>query len=336
MSPDLLPLDEVQRRLRVVGQSYAGIHPIEVHRIIGSVDRSLDFDRCFTPRLHGSAERMASLRAGFPSGDLPPIEAYEVGGAYFVADGHHRVALAMQRGADYIDAEVTRLETNYEIGPGHRRLPADPHGAAADPAARERPGRGSARRGHRVLATRWLPGAARADQGTRLRPRPPSWCVADTRGGRGRLVRPRLPAGGRRGPPRGPVRGLHLHDRRRPVPVGLPASTRTPGGLPRDRLRGRCPRGRRGQDQRPRSPPVPAREEHPAASSYPVGATSDQLVRTGMQAVGPRTHASRSELSGNSARISTGTPRGRMRHSRPTPQVLAGKASRNIPVAGSG
>ena len=60
---------------------------------------------------------MASLRAGFPSGDLPPIEAYEVGGAYFVADGHHRVALAMQRGADYIDAEVTRLETNYEIGP---------------------------------------------------------------------------------------------------------------------------------------------------------------------------------------------------------------------------
>src|SRR3954471_4475278 len=117
MSSNLLPLDEVQRRLRVVGQSYAGIRPIEVHRIIGSVDRSLDFDRCFTPRLDGSAQRMASLRAGFPSGDLPPIEAYEVGGAYFVADGHHRVALAKERGADYIDAELTRLETNFEIGP---------------------------------------------------------------------------------------------------------------------------------------------------------------------------------------------------------------------------
>jgi hypothetical protein len=117
MSPDLLPLDEVQRRLRVVGQSYAGIRPIEVSRIIGSVDRSLDFDRCFTPRLPGSAQRMASLRAGFPHGDLPPIEAYEVGGAYFVADGHHRVALAMQRGADFIDAELTHLETNFEIGP---------------------------------------------------------------------------------------------------------------------------------------------------------------------------------------------------------------------------
>jgi len=48
---------------------------------------------------------------------MPAIEAYEVGGVFFVSDGHHRVALARERGADYIDAEVTRLETNYEIGP---------------------------------------------------------------------------------------------------------------------------------------------------------------------------------------------------------------------------
>ena len=66
MSPDLLPLDEVQRRLRVVGQSYAGIHPIEVHRIIGSVDRSLDFDRCFT----ASPARLRRAD-GQPAGRLP-------------------------------------------------------------------------------------------------------------------------------------------------------------------------------------------------------------------------------------------------------------------------
>jgi hypothetical protein len=40
-----------------------------------------------------------------------------VGGTYFVSDGHHRVALALDRSADFIDAEVTRLETNYAIGP---------------------------------------------------------------------------------------------------------------------------------------------------------------------------------------------------------------------------
>jgi hypothetical protein len=114
---DLLPLDEVQRRLRIVGQSYGGVHPIEVARIVGSLDRSDDFDRNFRPRKSFSSQRLASLRAAFPEGDVPPIEAYEVGGAYFVSDGHHRVALALERSAVYIDAEITRLETNFEIGP---------------------------------------------------------------------------------------------------------------------------------------------------------------------------------------------------------------------------
>ena len=114
---DLLALDEVQRRLRIVGQSYAGVRPIEVSRVIGSLDRSDDFDRNFRPRRGFSAQRLASLRSAFPEGDVPPIEAYEVGGAYFVSDGHHRVALALERSAEYIDAEITRLETNFEIGP---------------------------------------------------------------------------------------------------------------------------------------------------------------------------------------------------------------------------
>jgi transketolase C-terminal domain/subunit len=46
---------------------------------------------------------------------MPPIEAYEVGGAYFVSDGHHRVALALEQSWEYIDAEVTRIETNVRI-----------------------------------------------------------------------------------------------------------------------------------------------------------------------------------------------------------------------------
>jgi hypothetical protein len=114
---ELLPLDEVQRRLRIVGQSYNGVRPIEVGRVVGSLDRSGDFDRNFRPRRNASMQRMASLRSAFPDGDMPPIEAYEVGGAFFVADGHHRVALALEREAAFIDAEITRLETNFEIGP---------------------------------------------------------------------------------------------------------------------------------------------------------------------------------------------------------------------------
>jgi len=48
---------------------------------------------------------------------MPAIEVFEVGGAYFIEDGHHRVALARERRAKFIDAEVTRLQTSYAVGP---------------------------------------------------------------------------------------------------------------------------------------------------------------------------------------------------------------------------
>jgi hypothetical protein len=94
----LLPLDEVQRRLKIVGQSYVGVRPVSLERIVGSVDRSADFGRDFKLRRSLSRSRLAALRAAFPDGDMPAIEVYELGGLYFVADGHHRVALAHQRG----------------------------------------------------------------------------------------------------------------------------------------------------------------------------------------------------------------------------------------------
>ena len=113
----LIPFDEASRRLRVSGQSYLGVREIRVDRIVGSVDRSADFDRDFRPQRGLSRRRLASLRSAFRETGMPPIEVFEVGGAYFVEDGHHRVALAREQRADFIDAEVTRLQTNYEIGP---------------------------------------------------------------------------------------------------------------------------------------------------------------------------------------------------------------------------
>jgi hypothetical protein len=113
---DLLPLDEASRRLRITGRSYLGMREIPVERVIGSVGRAQDFDRAFRPGLGVSQGRLAGLRAAFPDGDVPAITVFEVGGAYFVEDGHHRVALARERGARYIDAQVTVLRTNYEVG----------------------------------------------------------------------------------------------------------------------------------------------------------------------------------------------------------------------------
>jgi hypothetical protein len=116
-SDSLLPLAEVTERLRVTGHSYVGLRSIPLDKIIGSVDRACEFDRDFRPQRRDSEARMRALQAAFPTGDFPPISVFEVGGAYFISDGHHRVALAHQRGQVGIDAEVVRLATNYRLTP---------------------------------------------------------------------------------------------------------------------------------------------------------------------------------------------------------------------------
>jgi hypothetical protein len=113
----LLPLGEVTERLRLTGRAYVGVRSIPLAKIIGSVDRACEFDREFHPRRRDSEARMRALEAAFPRGDFPAISVFEVGGAYFVSDGHHRVALAHQRGQEFIEAEIVRLATNYRLPP---------------------------------------------------------------------------------------------------------------------------------------------------------------------------------------------------------------------------
>jgi hypothetical protein len=98
-----------------MSQTYVGLRQIPVDRIVGSLDRSVDFNRNFRPRTTELADRLEKLRRAFPDGNFPAISVYEVGGAYFVIDGHHRVALSRQLGMIYLDAEVVRLDTEYEI-----------------------------------------------------------------------------------------------------------------------------------------------------------------------------------------------------------------------------
>ena len=54
---------------------------------------------------------MAALRRAFRNQEFPPIDVYDIDGAYYVTDGHHRLALAHERGMLDIDAEVIRIDT---------------------------------------------------------------------------------------------------------------------------------------------------------------------------------------------------------------------------------
>jgi ParB-like nuclease domain len=112
---ELLPLDEVQRRLRPVGRRYVGMRSIPVANVVGTDSRGSDFDRGFLPRRRDIGPRWQSVEGAFPEGDFPPIVVYRVGDAYFVIDGHHRVAIARQRRMETIDAEVTELKADWHL-----------------------------------------------------------------------------------------------------------------------------------------------------------------------------------------------------------------------------
>ena len=103
----LLSWREVCDKLGVRGQIYRGMQTIPVDRIIGSVGRYLDFDRAFLPTQGVTADRWRSIaRAHYDDVSLPPVKLYKIGDAFFVLDGNHRVSVARERGAAFVDAEV--------------------------------------------------------------------------------------------------------------------------------------------------------------------------------------------------------------------------------------
>jgi hypothetical protein len=77
---------------------------------VGSVGRYDDFTRSFLPRRDSDAGRWARVKAAtLDLTGLPPIEVYQIGQAYFVLDGNHRVSVARQLGAPTIQAYVTEV-----------------------------------------------------------------------------------------------------------------------------------------------------------------------------------------------------------------------------------
>lgn len=108
----IVPFDEVVAALGRVGERSLGLRTIDLDTIVGTVDRSREFDRRFRPtstRARGRFERIAAAERRGQA--MPPIDVYRVGAAHFVRDGHHRVAVARARRRSTIDARVTEIVT---------------------------------------------------------------------------------------------------------------------------------------------------------------------------------------------------------------------------------
>ena len=111
----ILPFEEVVEALGRRGERRLGLQTIDLDSIVGTVDRSREFDRAFRPtsgRVRPRWERIAeATRKGKA---MPPIDVYRIGELHFVKDGHHRVSVARELGHEVIDAYVTEVVT--ELG----------------------------------------------------------------------------------------------------------------------------------------------------------------------------------------------------------------------------
>ena len=115
----LLCFEEVRRALDARGGVRRGLRTVHAARIAGSVGRCSQFDRNFLPAKSSVEERWKRVDLAFRRGeDLPPVSLYEIGDAYFVLDGNHRVSVARFHGAEWIDAEVTKFRVPPSGGPG--------------------------------------------------------------------------------------------------------------------------------------------------------------------------------------------------------------------------
>jgi hypothetical protein len=109
-SNQLLPYQEVRRRLPFQGQQYIGQQEVPIDHIVGSEGRYRDFDRAFLPIQSDTTERWINIgTARYSDVYLPPVELYKIGDVYFVKDGNHRISVAREHGQLFIDAHVTEI-----------------------------------------------------------------------------------------------------------------------------------------------------------------------------------------------------------------------------------
>jgi hypothetical protein len=111
----ILPYEEVIEALGFVSEHSAGLTVVPLDAIVGSVDRSRDYDRRFRPTSGRTRGRWEQIAAAARRGEsFPPVDLVRVGELYFVRDGHHRVSVARALGRTDIDAYVTEVRTRVD------------------------------------------------------------------------------------------------------------------------------------------------------------------------------------------------------------------------------
>jgi hypothetical protein len=105
---DRLPVYDERTLRGAYPQPGRGVREIPLSAIRGTLEpsRSRLFDRCFRPAKGARLRWQRIWLAAHRGAVLPPISVVAVGDSYAIRDGHHRVSVAIARGALTIDATV--------------------------------------------------------------------------------------------------------------------------------------------------------------------------------------------------------------------------------------
>ncbi len=117
-STELLSYEDVRQKLKGQLIGRRTLRDIPLDAIVGSVGRYGDFTRDFLPRHDSDAVRWVGVRRAIEGAvGVPPIEVYQIGAAYFVLDGNHRVSVARETGSTHIQAYVSEVRARVPFGP---------------------------------------------------------------------------------------------------------------------------------------------------------------------------------------------------------------------------
>lgn len=113
---ELIDYSNFEKNLNVNSQSYLGVKPIKIEDIVGSLGRYANFNAKFMPTTEASDRKAKGVRTMKEHNSaFPAIKVYQVSDKYFVVDGHHRVMVSKERDKDFIDAEITKIEFDFEL-----------------------------------------------------------------------------------------------------------------------------------------------------------------------------------------------------------------------------
>lgn len=89
-----------------------GVKNIHVSKVVGSLNRTSDFDHQFRPLGKHLLNRWVNTSLLLDVDGWAPILVHKIGEDYYVEDGHHRVSVARALGMVFIEATVWEHPTH--------------------------------------------------------------------------------------------------------------------------------------------------------------------------------------------------------------------------------